>query len=67
MAFRRTFGQDLDALERDWHRFMADIRTPLEQQAPGRATPSPKPNRPGVPPDRWQPAPNGPGPRKPGP
>ena len=34
-AFRRAFGQDLDALERDWHRFMAGIRTPLEQHAPG--------------------------------
>ena len=33
-AFRRAFGDDLDALERDWHQFMAGIRTPLEQHAP---------------------------------
>ncbi len=33
-AFRRAFGNDLDALDRDWHEFMAGIRTPLEQHAP---------------------------------
>ena len=33
-AFRRAFGPDLDVLERDWHRFMAEVQTPLEQHAP---------------------------------
>jgi len=40
MAFKRAFGNDLDALERDWRAFMATVQTPLEQQAPpGEATP----------------------------
>jgi hypothetical protein len=52
-AFRRAFGQDTDALERDWHRFMAGIRTPLEQHDPRSGSGSaPKPDRPGIPPDR---------------
>jgi Protein of unknown function (DUF1570) len=33
-AFERAFGPDLDALERDWLRFMETVRTPLEQHAP---------------------------------
>src|SRR5262249_58993543 len=33
-AFRRAFGQDLEVLDRDWHRFLAGIRTPIEQHAP---------------------------------
>lgn len=33
-AFRRALGEDLDALERDWHRFMAEVQTPIEQHAP---------------------------------
>ena len=46
-AFRRAFGKDLDALDRDWHAFMAGIRTPLEQHAPRPgAGPSPRPERP---------------------
>ena len=46
-AFRRAFGDDLDGLERDWHQFMAGIRTPLEQQAPRPGDPpSPRPGRP---------------------
>ncbi len=34
-AFQRAFGPDLDELERDWHRFMAGVKTPLEQNATG--------------------------------
>ena len=49
-AFRRAFGDDLDALERDWHRFMAGIRTPLEQHAPRPGAPPPaRPAPPGKP------------------
>lgn len=33
-AFRRAFGEDLGAFERDWHTFMNGIRTPLEDHAP---------------------------------
>ncbi len=33
-AFRRSFGPDFDGLERDWHRFMTGVQTPLEQHAP---------------------------------
>jgi hypothetical protein len=33
-AFERAFGNDLDALERNWRAFMATVQTPLEQQAP---------------------------------
>jgi hypothetical protein len=52
-AFRRSFGQDLDVLERDWHQFMSGIQTPAEQHAPGtESVPTPKPDRPGIPPDR---------------
>ncbi|HMB08276.1 MAG TPA: DUF1570 domain-containing protein [Isosphaeraceae bacterium] len=32
-AFRRAFGDDLDRLESDWHRFMGALRTPLESEA----------------------------------
>jgi hypothetical protein len=49
-AFRRAFGDDLDALDRDWHQYMAGIRTPLEQHAP-RPGESP-PTRPGRPTNR---------------
>jgi hypothetical protein len=41
-AFRRSFGPDLDGLERDWHRFMAGVQTPLEQYAP-TSSPASKP------------------------
>jgi hypothetical protein len=34
-SFCRAFGQDLDALDRDWHRFMAGVQTPIERHAPG--------------------------------
>ena len=33
-AFQRSFGSDLDALERDWRAFMATVKTPLEQNQP---------------------------------
>jgi hypothetical protein len=33
-AFERAFGNDLDALERDWRAFMATVKTPLEQHRP---------------------------------
>ncbi len=33
-CFRRAFGQDLGGLEREWHAFMATVRTPIEQHAP---------------------------------
>jgi hypothetical protein len=33
-AFRNAFGDDLDALEADWHRFMATLKTPLEEEDP---------------------------------
>jgi Protein of unknown function (DUF1570) len=33
-AFRRAFGNNVDALDRDWHQYMAGIRTPLEQHTP---------------------------------
>jgi Protein of unknown function (DUF1570) len=33
-AFQRSFGNDLDALERDWRGFMATVKTPLEQHRP---------------------------------
>ena len=43
-AFKRAFGSDLDALERDWHHFMKNVQTPLEQNAPtADATAKPKP------------------------
>ncbi len=32
-AFRRAFGPDLPAIGHDWHRFMAGVRSPIEQQA----------------------------------
>jgi hypothetical protein len=41
-AFRRSFGPDLDGLERDWHRFMTGVQTPLEQYAP-TINPAPRP------------------------
>jgi hypothetical protein len=33
-AFQRSFGSDLNALERDWRAFMATVKTPLEQNQP---------------------------------
>jgi Protein of unknown function (DUF1570) len=43
-AFQRAFGSDLDGLESDWHQFMKNVQTPLEQNAPtADATPKPKP------------------------
>ena len=42
-AFQRAFGSDLEGLERDWHRFMAGIQTPLEQHAP-TSLPASKPS-----------------------
>jgi Protein of unknown function (DUF1570) len=39
-AFQRAFGNDLNALERDWRAFMATVKTPLEQnQPPDEKTP----------------------------
>jgi Protein of unknown function (DUF1570) len=52
VAFRRAFGNDLDALDRDWHQYMAGIRTPLEQHAPRPGEPSS--TRPGRPVNRAQ-------------
>lgn len=44
-AFRRSFGQDLEALDRDWHPFMSGIRTPIEQHAPrAGSTPATRPD-----------------------
>ncbi len=34
LAFRAAFGADVPALERDWRRFLADLRTPLESGRP---------------------------------
>jgi hypothetical protein len=45
LTFLRAFGPDLDKLERDWHRFMAGVQTPLEQHTPP-SSPKPKPKRP---------------------
>jgi hypothetical protein len=45
-AFRRAFGSDFDALERDWLSFMQSVQTPLEQNAPSPA-PAAKPGRTG--------------------
>jgi hypothetical protein len=44
-AFRHSFGPDLDGLERDWHRFMSGVKTPLEQHAPS-LNPTPNPGLP---------------------
>jgi hypothetical protein len=33
-AFRAAFGGDLSQLESEWHRFLADLKTPLEQGRP---------------------------------
>jgi hypothetical protein len=33
-AFRAAFGEDLDALEASWHRYLDGLRTPLEAEAP---------------------------------
>lgn len=67
-AFRRAFGEDLDALDRDWHRFLSGIRTPIEQHAPrSGSAPAAKPDRPEIPPDHTPPDPrSNPSPRKPG-
>jgi hypothetical protein len=47
-AFRRAFGKDLEALDRDWHQYIAGIRTPLEQHAPRPGSaPATRPGRPG--------------------
>jgi hypothetical protein len=40
-AFRRAFGNDLDAMDRDWHQYMAGIQTPREQHAPRPGEPPP--------------------------
>jgi hypothetical protein len=46
-AFRRAFGSDMEALERDWHAFMSKVQTPLELHAPpAAARPDPKAPRP---------------------
>ncbi len=37
LAFRAAFGDDLPGLERDWRRFLADLRTPLESGRPRAA------------------------------
>jgi hypothetical protein len=39
-AFRRAFGSDLESLERDWHAFMATVKTPLELHAPAEPAPA---------------------------
>ena len=36
-AFRAAFGGDLAGLEKDWHRYLDDLKTPLEQGRPGPA------------------------------
>jgi hypothetical protein len=36
-VFQRAFGADLTALEKEWHRFMKTVKTPLEQHAPAPA------------------------------
>jgi hypothetical protein len=33
-AFQRAFGNDVDRLDADWHRFMETVHTPLEQHSP---------------------------------
>ena len=33
-AFRSAFGGDLASLESDWHRYLADLKTPLESERP---------------------------------
>jgi Protein of unknown function (DUF1570) len=40
-AFRSAFGNDLGALESDWHRYLADVKTPLESERPEQS-PEPK-------------------------
>jgi Protein of unknown function (DUF1570) len=44
-VFRRSFGNDLTAIEREWQTFMAGVRTPLEMHAPD-ASPTAKSARP---------------------
>jgi hypothetical protein len=44
-AFQRAFGRDLDGLDRDWHRFLDGVQTPLERNAPG-SNPASRPNLP---------------------
>jgi hypothetical protein len=34
IIFQRAFASDLDLLERDWHEFMAALKTPLERHQP---------------------------------
>jgi Protein of unknown function (DUF1570) len=34
-AFRAAFGLELSGLEAEWHRFLADLKTPLEEGRPG--------------------------------
>jgi hypothetical protein len=43
-AFQRAFGADLEALERDWLKFMESVQTPLETHAPASETAT-KPGR----------------------
>lgn len=38
-VFRRAFGEDIGGVERDWHAFMAEIRTPLELHSPRSGAP----------------------------
>jgi hypothetical protein len=38
-AFRRAFGNDLEALEREWHDFLDSAQTPLERHDPSRTRP----------------------------
>jgi Protein of unknown function (DUF1570) len=46
-SFRRAFGTDIEALERDWHAFMSKVQTPLELHTPpAPARPEPKAPRP---------------------
>jgi Protein of unknown function (DUF1570) len=33
-AFRSVFGSDLATLESDWHRYLADLKAPLESERP---------------------------------
>jgi hypothetical protein len=47
-AFRRAFGTDLAAVEREWHQYMNKLQTPLERHAPSADSDlerSPKPKR----------------------
>ena len=45
-AFLISFGRDLPSLEAEWHRYLADLKTPLEVGRPAGPNPSKPPLRP---------------------